>query len=351
MGNHYIALPAAWNFRPTGTTALAILDGFSAYLEWRRYESNSDFDFGGDPARHACSAQPLQLTPSSGADPAAQPFRRQAPGYGGVHRGADDSVSAKRSLLVYVITGGLQFGTVDLRSGAFLPIGPGIPPDVGVALVQGSGRSVLTLAFSGNLDAIDPVTGVTRVVGPTGLGDCSTQVSPCGPNSPNAFGSLDGRLYATDFASNLYSVNPVTGAARLIGPTGMPPLTFIPLSTNADGTVNVYSSTLFSARGKLYAIFATATVDFATGTVKPVIPGALYQVNPETGHARLIAPTDTNITATVNVNDIIYGFDPVLGQVVTINLTNGDTTPVTDVDSALGVVGGATPARPTQTDH
>jgi hypothetical protein len=131
----------------------------------------------------------------------------------------------------------------------------------------------------------------------------------------------------------------------------MPPLTFIPLSPNPDGTVNAYSESLFSAHGKLYANFATLTADFTTGTVKPVITDALYQINPETGHARPIAATDTNITATVNVNDVIYGFDPVLGQVVTINLTNGQTTPVTDVDSTAGLLVGATPARPAPTNH
>ena len=296
-------------------------------------------------------AQPLQSTASFGGDPNAQPFRRQGPGYGSGHRPSDDSASAKRSHLVYVITGGLEFGTLDLHSGTFLPIGPSLPPDVGQGLVRGPGKSVLSLAFSGNLVAIDPVTGVTRVVGATGLSDCSTQTSPCGPHSANVIGSLDGRLYATDFANDLYSVNPVTGAARLIGPTGMPALTFIPFSTNADGTVNVYSESLFSARGKLYANFATLTVDFATGTSKVVIPGALYQINPETGHARLIAPTDPNITAAVNVNDIIYGFDIALGEVVTINLTNGQTLPVTKVDSAAGGIAGATPALPTPADR
>ena len=296
-------------------------------------------------------AQPLQFTASSGGDPTVEPFHRQAQIHGWGRRTSDDSTSAKRSHLAYIITGGLQFGTLDLQSGTFVPIGPGLPPDVGQGLVQGPGRSVLSLAFSGKLDTIDPITGITRVVGATGLGDCSTPTSPCGPHSANVIGSLDGNIYATDFANNLYSVNPVTGTARLIGPTGMPPLTFAPLSTNADGTVNVYSESLFSVHGKLYANFATATLDFATGTVKPVIPGALYQINPETGHARLIAPTDTNITATVSVNDVIYGFDAVLGQVVTINLTNGLTTPVTDVDSAAGLVAGATPARPSSTDH
>jgi hypothetical protein len=294
-------------------------------------------------------AQPLQSTAPFGGDPNAQPFRRQALGSGKVRRASDESESAKRSHLVYVIAGGSQFGTLDLQSGTFLPIGPGTPPDVGQGLVQGPGRFLLTLGFSGNLDAINPLTGETKVVGATGLGDCSTLTSPCGPHSANVLGSLNGKLYATDYANNLYSVDPATGAARLIGPTGMPPITFIPFSPNPDGTVNVYSETLFSARGKLYANFATATTDFVTG--KPVIPGALYQINPETGHARLIAPIDPNITATVNVNEITYGFDIFLGQVVTIDLRNGQTTPVTDVDSDAGGIFGAVPTRPAPNDH
>src|SRR5262245_33327427 len=46
-----------------------------------------------------------------------------------------DIRASGRSLTVYVITGDLQFGAVDLQSGVFLPIGPGTPPDVGGGLV------------------------------------------------------------------------------------------------------------------------------------------------------------------------------------------------------------------------
>ena len=72
---------------------------------------------------------------SSQADPAAQPYRRWGLPHRAAHLMGDDSASAHGRFLVYVITGGLQFGAVDLRSGAFLPIGPGLPPDVGGGLV------------------------------------------------------------------------------------------------------------------------------------------------------------------------------------------------------------------------
>ncbi len=256
---------------------------------------------------------------------------------------------ASHSLLVYVITGSLQFGVLELHSGAFLPIGPVLPPNVGGGLVSGRGKSLLTLDFSGNLVAIDPAKGTTHVVGSTGLGDCSTAASVCGSNSANAIGRLDGSLYATDFANNLYSVNSESGATKLIGPTFMPAVPFIPLSTSPTGT-NVLNESLFSARGKLYA-------NFAAGVLHPgapptiVIPPALYQINPKTGRARWIAPTNFGLTSIVTVNDTVYAFKAATGQVVTLDLATGETSAVSDLDQAARVIGGATPARPAPEDR
>src|SRR5437763_83371 len=100
----------------------------------------------------------------------------------------DRPESANHSRLVYVITGSPQFGAVDLNSGTFLPIGPDLPQEVGGGLVQGPGKALLTLGFSGDLLAITPATGITSVVGHTGLDDCTTPASPCGPNSANGIG-------------------------------------------------------------------------------------------------------------------------------------------------------------------
>jgi hypothetical protein len=249
------------------------------------------------------------------------------------------------SRMVYVITDS-QFGVVDLHSGSFVPIGPGLPQDpaeaVGGGLIPGPGTSLLTLGFAGNLEAINPRTGKTTVVGPTGLADCATPVSPCGLRSANIIAELDGDFYATDFANNLYTLNAKTGATRLIGPTGIPPLTIIPFSPNSDGTLNVYAESLFGAHGKLYATFATAMLNPETHAATTVIPGALYQINPATGHTRLIAPTSSsNLTSIVNLNDTIYAFDAAAGQVVTLDISSGKTTPVTDLDPDAGVIAGA----------
>ena len=144
---------------------------------------------------------------------------------------ATDRAPGGRNRLVYVIAGRtLQFGALDLSNGMFLPIGHGLPPDAGGGLVQGLGTSLLTLTFRGYLDAIDPFTGSWSEVGKTGLGDCSAPGS-YDPNCANVMGRLGGKFYATDFANNLYSVDPATGAATLIGPTGMPEVTVAPSAT------------------------------------------------------------------------------------------------------------------------
>jgi hypothetical protein len=282
------------------------------------------------------------------AVPAGVGIQAQAPAFPSYTVTVEASTSKRANLVVYVITGGSQFGTVDLSSGTFLPIGPGIPPDLGGGLVPGPRGSLFTLSFTGNLVAIDPATGATSVVGPTGLGDCSTPSSPCGLNSANVIGRLDGSLYATDFANNLYSVDAATGTATLIGPTGIDAITFVPFSANPDGTLNVYSESLFSFRGRLYATFGTAALNPKTGTATTVIPGALYEIDRRTGQATPISPTDTHLTSVVNVSDTVYAFDVATGQVVTLDVTTGQIMPVTDLDPTVGLVGGATPARPVQ---
>jgi hypothetical protein len=269
-------------------------------------------------------------------------------------RAVDAAKPAGRSRLVYVITvapGGLGvigFGVIDAGTGGFVPIGPGFQPDqpgAGVGLVPGRGTSLLTLNFNGNLDAIDAVKGTASTIGATGLRDCS-MIGSYDPLCANVIGNLDATVYVTDFAQNLYSVDQKTGKAKLIGPTGIPPLTFAPAVENPDGSVNVYAECLFNARGKLYALFSASALNFETGTVTQLSPGAIYQIDPATGQTRLIAPTDSGLSNIVNVNDTIYGFDAFTSQVVTIDLTTGQTTLVSDMDPDASVIVGATPARP-----
>jgi len=252
---------------------------------------------------------------------------------------------ATPNLIAYVINVAFEFGALDLRSGGFLQIGPDLPQDVGDGLVQGPDRSLLSLGFDGKLIAIDPVTGKTTVVGDTGLGDCSSPTSPCGPNSANWIGVFDGRYYVTDFANNLYSLNPWTAATKLIGPTGIPGLTFVPFSENPDGSMNVFSEGLFGFRGKFYAYFSTQAVNFTTGTYTNLIPGEIYRIDPATGNATPVAPASSNFSAIDVINDTIYAFDAILGQVDILDPTTGDTTTVTALESSAGIIAGAAPVR------
>lgn len=61
------------------------------------------------------------------------------------------TVQASADSLVYVVNGNNQLGTIDLATGACRQIGPNGPGNTGLA--PGSKGSLLTLAFSGNLDS------------------------------------------------------------------------------------------------------------------------------------------------------------------------------------------------------
>jgi hypothetical protein len=254
------------------------------------------------------------------------------------------TVPASAGPIVYVLTGSLQFGQMDLATGNFSPTGP-IPGTIQY-LVPGPNGSLLTMSFNGDLLSIDPATGATSIVGATGFTDCSTPDSlSCGPHSQLTLGSAGGMIYATDFANNFYTVNPSDGKATLVGPTGIPPVPFIPASTNPDGSFNFYDENIFGAGGKLYANFDAGTFNPATSAPPTtVISPALYQIDPSTGHATPISSIDKDLITIVNVNGTVYAFSGATGEVLTLNLTNGQTTFVSNIDPALGLIGGASPA-------
>jgi hypothetical protein len=255
------------------------------------------------------------------------------------------TAAAKADSLVYVIGDTGQFGKVNLSTGSFTPIGPGLSVGTG-GLVQGPGSSLISLGFNGNLNSINPTTGVLSVIGATGLGDCSLPTSPCGSNSANIIAKVGSNLYATDLANNLYSVNPITGAATLIGATGIPALPFIPhaeVPGDPDGSFYIFDESLFDYNGNLYANFDTGIFDPVTFTPTPLTAPGLYQINTSTGLATSITPTTFGIAGITNVDGTLYAFDLPTSSVVTLNLTNGTTSHVSDTDPAAGLVGGATP--------
>jgi hypothetical protein len=259
------------------------------------------------------------------------------------------TASANADSFAYVIgnddaNGTSHFGMVDLTTGAFHQIGPNSP--VGSeGLAAGPNGSLFTLAYNSDLYSINPTTGAFGLVGPTGLGDCTTPSSPCGPTSNLTLGSANGMIYATDFQNNLYKVNPLTAAATLIGPTGIPAIPFVPATLNADGTINFYEEALFGAGGKLYATFDALVFDFTTSSpVSVAVAPILYQIDPSTGLATVVGPTDLAIGAVVGVNGTNYTFNLLRGQISSLDLASGNTTFVNDTDPTAGTIRGAAAA-------
>lgn len=252
------------------------------------------------------------------------------------------TAAAHADPVVYVLNDTAQFGTVDLGTGAFIPIGPGIPVG-GTGLVPGSAGSFLTLTFTGDINSINRTTGVASLVGATGLADCSLPSSPCGLHSANVLGRLGANLYVTDFAQNLYSIDPATGHATLIGATGIPAVTFIPHDTvpGDPDSIYIYDEAMFSSGGNLYMGFDTGTLDLTTFTLTPVIAPELYQINPITGAAMPITAIPFGLAAINDVNGTVYAFDLPANQVVTLNLSNGNINVVSDLDPAAGLINGA----------
>lgn len=258
------------------------------------------------------------------------------------------TAAAKADSLVYAIGDSGQFGKINLSTGSFTPIGPGVTVGTG-GLIQGPGNSLLSLGFNGDLNSINPTTGTLSVIGATGLGDCSLPTSPCGSNSANIIGKVGSNLYATDLANNLYSVNPTTGAATLIGATGIPALPFAPhapVPGDPDGSFYIYDESLFDYNGSLYANFDTGIFDPVTFTPTPLTAASLYQINTSTGVATSLTSTTFGLSTITNVNGTLYAFDVPMSSELTLNLKSGTTSYVSDTDPAIGLVGGATPVPP-----
>jgi hypothetical protein len=228
-----------------------------------------------------------------------------------------------------------QFGTVDLATGAFHQIGPDTPESQ-VNLVRGPHGDLLSVTFFGDLESINPADGKTSVIGATGLGGLQNELA-----------EVDGKLYMTDLSNNLYTADPTTGAATLIGPTGIP-------AVPGAGTPNMilFDETLYGARGKLYATFDALNFD---GTV--VIAPELYKIDHSTGATTTVASTMLSTSASVDVKGkgTFYVFKflasapsppaPSTGAVYTLDLKNGDTSFVTNIDTTASAILGAFPVR------
>lgn len=245
----------------------------------------------------------------------------------------------------YVVNDNSQFGTLNLSTGAFSQIGPSTSEGE-AGLVPGPNGSLLTLTYSGNLDSINPVNGIATVIGATGLADCTTPASPCGTTSASTLGHLNGTVYATDFQNDLYRVNALTGAATLIGKMGIPAVPFVPFSTNPDGSFNFYDEGILGVGGKLFVTFDAASFNPATLANTAVIAPELYEVDPSNGATTVIGPTALGLDSLLATNGAVYAFSGTSNQIMTIDLENGNTSVVGDIDPSAGVIAGAVSVAP-----
>jgi hypothetical protein len=241
--------------------------------------------------------------------------------------------------VVYVVTqnqsqGTQLFGTADLVTGSFNQIGPSV--SIGeVGLVSGPSGSLLTIDYAGSLNSINPGNGALTVIGATGLGI-----------NIAAFGQLGVNLYATDLNNNFYSLDASTGAGHLIGTTHLPTIPFVPGTPNADGTINIFNEALFSVGGKLYATMDADIFDPGVPVISPVIDAGLYEIDPNSGVATLVSPTELLITSALDINGTVYGFAgnaEAQSHSLTLDVASGTTTFITNVDPAAGLIFGAAP--------
>jgi hypothetical protein len=262
------------------------------------------------------------------------------------------AASVSAAPFVYVVTGSQQFGLVDLANGRFHTIGNPTPDTMSNLVWEDGDLYSLTASGSdvGSLAKINTRTGEVTDVGPTGLGF-------------NAFSLAEvrGKLYLTDFSNNLYTVNRETGEATPVSATGMPPDPNVPFTFNNDGTFNLCDEGFYGIGGELYATFDSFAIDPAKTppTIAHVfVSPALYRINPHTGTASYVAETDLKLTSLVDVDGKAYAFEGVLdgfdqtynfpvahSELMRLDLANGKTVKLTDIDPSIGPIFGAAPIR------
>ena len=268
------------------------------------------------------------------------------------------ATSASAAPLVYVVTLSQQFGTIDVATGQFTPIGSSTPDGMS-NLVWWNG-SLLSLATTGAdagyLVKIDPATGDETV-----LRAITVNGQPLGFNAFD-LAKVEGRLYVTDFSNNLYAVDFATGDAKPVGrsggTTGLRPDPNIPFTFNNDGTFNLCDEGLYGFEGKLYATFDSYAIDptqTPPARAHEYMSPYLWQIDPRTGAATFVANIDWQVSAIVGDEGKFYAFEAVFdgfdngpiahAELVTLDLRTGKTVKVADIVPNPGPIFGAAPVR------
>jgi len=191
---------------------------------------------------------------------------------------------ARADNFAYMTVNGGDFGTIDLKTGAFSKLGNSGQSLAGFGVANGILYATSIHTAAGTVYTVNPADGSL-----TAIADSSVNI--------DIFGSTTSGLYAVGLDTNLYAINPGNGVATLIGPTGLSFGTWRTLSTNA------------------------ATLYFANGT-------NLYTLNTATGAATLIGDMGgPQLGSILLEGGVLYGGEetPTL-EVDTLNSTTGKAT-------------------------
>jgi uncharacterized protein (TIGR03437 family) len=206
--------------------------------------------------------------------------------------------------MAFMITG-TQFGTIDLTTGVFSPIGNESLSLTGLGVANGK----LYTANGSTLYQMNLANGSLTKVGTSSV-------------NYTFFGSTLTGLYAAS-AGYLYSVDPGTGAATQIG-NGLLPKNCI------DNFTIFESAQLSTNSAALYFVCSTSlyTIDVSSGS--PMLIGTS------------IGTSATNLSALTSINGTLYGaLNQVNGPftIVSINPVNSSPTKVSTVSPPARAVG------------
>jgi hypothetical protein len=196
------------------------------------------------------------------------------------------------------------------------------------AVLVGNGATVLYgLGFAGGVlyaddNAPSPSNGFYTVNTSNGALSLVTEITGAGGagTSPGVIAStpiVGGTLYFTNSSNDIYTINPFTGAATLVGSAGV-------TTVAGDWDLN------YGPNGTLYDDVA----------------GTLYGIDTTTGKATLIGVAGgLEFQSIVEGDGMLYGFD---GRAMySINLTNGSASFIRNTPSMLGSFTAETPAPST----
>jgi hypothetical protein len=207
--------------------------------------------------------------------------------------------AARADTIAYMLTNNEEFGTIDLNTGDFTSDGTQPVQLAGLGEIGSTVYGVNYQAGTGTLYTVNTSTGALTQQGST---DNSVEYA--------AFGSTLTGLYALQGSQsvfNLYSINPTTAQATLVGSTG--------IAQSGDFTLSTNSNTLYFTEGS-----------------------NLYTINTTTGVATLVGATGAagaGFGALITESGTLYGGqyqDPT--AVDTLNTGTGAATFVADLSSS-----------------